>query len=156
MKKFILWLARPIIIKNLRNKSFGRQFINTVLEALELPQTGVPNYEAPPPPPPVQKEIIINDKLSAEEALNQSYIPIKQVFWMIKQEIFKSNTVLPYILISKETAEELRACGYEVSENLGGSHGIQKGVSTIRWGASVIKKQRSSGRGNSNIKPDKI
>lgn len=140
MKKIILRLARPIIIKKLNEKSFGKQFINTVLEALGLPECGLPkpSYIPPPPLPPKPK-----DKPDAFEALQKSFLSFDETLSAIDSCAKKHFTVLPYVLISHETAEKLRQLGYNVSENLGGGLGIPKGVSTIRWDNPGSKKQNN-------------
>lgn len=139
MKKFILWLARPIIIRKLNDKSFGEQFINTVLEALELPQCGLPVLHNPPPPPPTE----LNHKFNAFDALQKSFLSFDEVLYAIESCASKHFTVLPYVLISHETAEKLRQLGYSVKENLGGGLGIPKGVSTIRWDDPGAKNEKN-------------
>ena len=72
--------------------------------------------------------------MTAQQALEASYLTFDRVMEMIQLAARDNDTCLAYVFISKETAQRLRELGYKVAEGLGGGLGIQKGVSTITWG----------------------
>jgi hypothetical protein len=72
--------------------------------------------------------------MTTQEALEKSFIPFPEILIKIDTAAKNHQTVLPYVLISKESVERLRKLGYTVTENLGGAFSIPAGVSTIEWG----------------------
>ena len=58
MKKLLYVLLREDIIKRLRQNKYGNKEINKVLEALELPYVGIPDFKFTPPTPPEHKNIL--------------------------------------------------------------------------------------------------
>jgi hypothetical protein len=72
--------------------------------------------------------------MTAQEALNESYMPFDRVINDIKVAAANNKTMLAYILISPETRVRLRELGYKVTYPVGGGMtGGSEGSSTITW-----------------------
>lgn len=72
--------------------------------------------------------------MTAQEALELSYIPFNRILNDITVQARNYKTCLPYVMVSPEDVIKLRELGYAVSENVGMS-GEQ---CTIHWGKKYV------------------
>lgn len=75
--------------------------------------------------------------MTAQEALELSYLPFDRIINDIKTAARNCKTCLPYIMVSPEDVIRLRELGYCVTENVG----IMSEECTIHWGKKALTKK---------------